>query len=166
MARVFLLLIVIPLLLIFFLIFTSIFQFGSTSKRRAITVLNQKSQEEILVRATTVAENVADFLRERQRDMLISTILPTTSAAYKEFIYKNKQALWAKKDGSIVKVLEPLYVEMSLIDKTGNEIIKIANGKIMPKDKLVNVSNPKNTTYKSEDYFLKAKNLNKGEVYM
>lgn len=165
-ARVFFLLIVIPLLLTAFLISTSIIQLGGTSKRRAVTVLDQKSQEGILTRATAVAENVADFLEERKRDVLISTILPTTAAAYKEFMDKNKQALWVKKDGDVFKVSDPLYVEMSLIDKAGNEIIKIAGGKIAPKAKLVNVRDPKNTTYKSEDYFSKAKNLNKGEVYI
>ncbi|MEA3222756.1 MAG: cache domain-containing protein [Thermodesulfobacteriota bacterium] len=165
-ARVFFLLIVIPLLLTVFLISTSIIQLGGTSKRGAITVLDRKSKEEILTRATAVAENVADFIEERKRDMLISTILPTTAAAYKEFIDKNKQALWVKKNGNIVKVFEPLYVEMSLIDKTGKEIIKIADGRVEPKAKLVNVRDPENTTYKSEDYFSKAKNLNKGEVYI
>lgn len=165
-ARVFLLIIVIPLLLIFFLISTSIFQLGGTSKKGAITLLDQKSKEEIMTRATAVAENVADFLRERERGILISTILPATAAAYKEFIDKNKQALWVKKNGNVVKVFEPLYVEMLLIDKTGNEIIKIADGRVVPKAKLVNVRDPKNTTYKSEHYFSKAKNLNKGEVYI
>ena len=55
---------------------------------------------------------------------------------------------------------------MSLIDKNGMELIKIVNGEATPKDKLVNVANPANTTYKTEDYFDKAKNLKRGEVYV
>ena len=55
---------------------------------------------------------------------------------------------------------------MSFIDKNGNEQIKISNGESVPRTKLVNVSTPSNTTYKNEDYFAKAKNLNKGEVYV
>jgi len=165
-ARVFFLLIVIPLLLISFLIANGIFQLGDISKERAISVLDQKNQDEILVRATSVADSIADFLRESERNILIATILPTTAEAYNEFIDKNKHALWVKKGGKIVKVLEPLYTEMALIDKTGNEIIKIDGGETVPKGELVNVSNPANTKYKSEDYFLKAKSLKKGEVYI
>jgi len=60
----------------------------------------------------------------------------------------------------------PLYVEMALIDKNGNEQIKIVDGQAVPANKLVNVSNPANTTYKTEDYFAKTKSLNKGDVYV
>ena len=165
-ARLFFLLVVIPLLLISSLIAFSIIHFGGMSKTGAMLALDQKSQQEIKVRTTDLAQNIADFLRERQKDVLITTILPTTPAAYKEFLETKTSALWGKKDSSIVKELLPLYVEMSLIDKDGNELIKIKEGKVVSKSELVNVSNPANTTYKSEDYFLKAKELNKGQVYI
>jgi hypothetical protein len=58
----------------------------------------------------------------------------------------------------------PLYKEMALIDKNGNEQIKIVDGQAVSGK--LNVSNPANTTYKNEDYFDKAKKLNKGEVYV
>lgn len=63
-------------------------------------------------------------------------------------------------------ILIPLYSEMTLIDKNGSEQIKIVDGQAVPADKRVNVSNPANTVYKTEDYFAKAKNLNKGEIYV
>jgi hypothetical protein len=167
-AKVFFLLIVIPLFLVALLIGKGIVQLGDTAKKRAVTVLDQKSQEEIKLRAINVADEVADFLNEREKDMLIATILPTTDTAYKEFILKNKQALWTKQDDKVRKVLAYLYKEMSLIDKAGNEIIKVVDGEIVPKSDLLNVSisDPANTTYKSEDYFLKTMNLSKGKVYM
>jgi hypothetical protein len=165
-ARVFFLLIVIPLLLMSFMIANGIFQLGDISKKGTISVLDQKSQSEILVRATSVAENVADFMRDCEKDVLVSTILPATGEAYREFVEKNNQALWVKKDGKIVKVLEPLYTEMALIDDAGNEVIKITDGEIVPEDKLLDVSKPENTTYKSESYFSETKKLNKGEVYI
>jgi len=59
-----------------------------------------------------------------------------------------------------------MYVEMALVNKAGKEVIKIVDGKIVPKSKLVNVSDPENTTYKSEDFFIKTKNLDKGNVYV
>ena len=165
-SRVFFLLIVIPLLLTSFLIANGIFQLGDTSKKGTAAVLDQKAQEEIMMRAVAVAENVASFLQECEKDTLVATILPANAETYREFILKNKQALWIKKDGKIVKSFEPMYVEMALVDKAGKEIVKIADGEIVPESKLMDVSDPGNTIYKSEDYFSKTKNLDKGDVYV
>ncbi|MDD5724134.1 MAG: hypothetical protein PHY29_10425 [Syntrophales bacterium] len=165
-ARVFFLLIVIPLLLTSFLVANGIFQLGDTSKKGAAAVLDQKAQEEIMMRTAAVSENVANFLRECEKDTLVATILPANAETYKEFMLKSKQALWIKGNDKIIKSYEPLYVEMALVGKAGNEVIKIADGEIVPESGLVNVSDPVNTTYKSEDYFAKTKNLDKGNVYV
>jgi len=165
-SRLFFLLVVIPLLLIASLIAFSIFNLGGLSKTGTMNALDTKSQQELSVRATDLAENISNFLRERQRDVLTTTILPSTQETYKQFLDTKTYDLWVKKDTGIVKEQLPLYVEMSLIDTKGNELIKIKAGKIAPKNELVNVSNPANTTYKSEEYFLKAKELNKGEMYI
>ena len=165
-ARVFFLLIVIPLSLMAILIANGIFKLGVTVKERAVTVLDQKSQEEIKIRAINTADEVANFLNERKKDILIATIFPATDSAFKKFVNENKKTLWIKEKDKIRQIAGPLYAEMSLIDKNGSEQIKIANGEIVPKARLVNVGNPANTTYKNEDYFAKAKNLNKGEVYI
>ncbi len=166
-ARVFFLLIVIPISLMAILIANGIFKVGNIATERAVSVLDQKSQEEIKTRAINTAEEVANFLMERKKDILIATILPTTDSSYKQFVNENKKNVWIKQpDGKIAQVLLPVYSEMALIDKKGNEIIKITNGEIAPKSALANVSNPKNTTYKSEDYFAKTVGLNKGDVYV
>jgi hypothetical protein len=78
-ARLFFLLVVIPLLLISSLIAFSIGHYGGVSKTGATLALDQKSQQEIKVRAVDLAQNVSDFLRERQKDVLIATILPQSS---------------------------------------------------------------------------------------
>jgi len=65
-ARVFFLLIVIPLSLMAILIANGIFKLGVTVKERAVTVLDQKSQEEIKVRAINTADEVTNFLTERK----------------------------------------------------------------------------------------------------
>ncbi|MBN1665067.1 MAG: cache domain-containing protein, partial [Deltaproteobacteria bacterium] len=160
------LLIVIPLSLMAVLIANGIFKLGDTARERAVTVLDQKSQEEIKIRAENIAEDVADFLREREKDILVTTILPPTENAFKEFISKNKKALWVKRDGNIFQIMEPLYTELAMINSAGNEVIKISGGQVVPQGNLINISNPANTTYKSEDYFAQAKKLNKGEVYI
>lgn len=165
-ARVFFLLIVIPLSLMAILIANGIFKLGVTAREKAVTVLDPKSQEGIKVLATNVADEVAGFLMERKKDLLVATILTPTESSYKRFVNENKKGIWTKVNGKIVRVSLPLYPEMSLIDKNGMELIKIVNGEATPKDKLVNVANPANTTYKTEDYFDKAKNLKRGEVYV
>ncbi len=163
---VFFLLIVIPLSLMAFLIANGMFKMGVSIKERAVSVLDQKSQEEIKVRAINTAEEVANFLNERKRDVLTATILPANEIAYKQYLKDNNKNIWVKQEGKIKQISTPLYAEMALIDKTGKEVIKIVNGQTLSADKLNNVSNPDNTTYKAEDYFVKAKILNKGEVYV
>lgn len=164
-GRVFFLLIVIPLSLMALLIANGIIKVGDTARERTVTILDQKSQEEIKVRAVNVADEVADFLRDREKDLMIATILPATEAAYKEFVDKSKKPLWVKQDGKIQKIYEPLYKEIALIDKLGDERIKILDGKVVPKDKLINVANPAATPLK-DDYFVKTKAYNRGNLYI
>ena len=163
---VFFLLIVIPLSLMAFLIANGMFKLGVTIKQSTISAIDQKSQEDIRARAVNTANEVASFLMESNKDLQVATIIPSTEAVYKQFVSENKKPVWVKRDGKIQQLLIPLYKEMALIDKNGNEKIKIVDGQAVPAKKLVNVSNPANTTYKTEDYFAKTKNLNKGEVYV
>ncbi len=163
---VFFLLIVIPLSLMAFLIANGMFKLGVTIKERTANVLDQKSQEEIKARAINTANEVASFLMESKKDLLVATIIPPTETAYRQFVLENKKPLWIKEGKKIQKVLIPLYKEMSFIDKKGKELIKIVDGKVAPADKLINVSIPANTTYKTENYFAKTQVLNKGEVYV
>jgi len=163
---VFILLIVIPLSLMAFLIANGMFKLGVTIKQSTVSVLDNKAQEDIRARAVNAANEVASFLMESNKDLQVATIIPSTEAVYKQFVSENKKPVWVKRDGKIQQLLIPLYKEMTLIDKNGNEKIKIVDGQAVPAKKLVNVSKPANTTYKTEDYFAKTKNLNKGEVYV
>jgi hypothetical protein len=161
---VFFLLIVIPLSLMAFLIANGMFKLGLTIKQSTVNVLDNKSQEDIRARAVNAANEVANFLMECNKDLQVATIIPSTESVYKQFVSENKKPVWIKRDGKIQQILIPLYKEMTLIDKNGNEQIKIVDGQATKK--LVNVSNPANTEYKTEDYFSRTKNLNKGEFYV
>jgi len=163
---VFFLLIVIPLSLMAFLIANGMFKLGYSVKERAVNVLDQKSQEEIKIRAINTAEEVANFLNERKKDVLTATILPANDVTYKQFLKENNKNIWIKEDGKLKQISAPLYTEMTFIDKKGKEIIKIAGGQTIPADKLANVGKPSGTNYAAEEYFTKAKDLNKGEVYV
>jgi hypothetical protein len=161
---VFFLLIVIPLSLMAFLIANGMFKLGVTIRQNTVNVLDNKSQEDMKARAVNTANEVANFLMESNKDLQVATIIPSTETVYKQFVSENKKPVWVKRDGKIQQILIPLYKEMALIDKNGNEQIKIVDGQATKK--LVNVSDPANTTYKTEDYFAKTKNLNKGEFYV
>jgi hypothetical protein len=165
-AGVFFLLIVIPLSLMAFLIANGMFKLGVTIKERTVNVLDSKSQEDIKARAVNTANVVAGLLNECKKDLQVATIIPSTETVYKQFISENQKSLWVSSDGKIKQVLVPLYKEMALIDKNGKEQIKVVDGQAVPAKKLVNVSDPANTTYKTEDYFAKTKKLNKGEIYV
>jgi len=99
------------------LIANGIFKLGVTVKERAITVLDQKSQEEIKIRTINLADEVASFLAERRKDVLVATIIPVTESAFKGFVNENRKALWVKEGNKISQVLAPLYSEMTYIDK-------------------------------------------------
>jgi hypothetical protein len=161
---VFFLLIVIPLSLMAFLIANGMFKLGVTIRENTVNVLDNKAQEDIKARAVNTATQVANFLMDCNKDLQVATIIPSTEAVYKQFVSENKKPVWVKNDGKIQQVLIPLYKEMALIDKNGNEQIKIVDGQVSKK--LVNISNPANTTYKTEDYFAKTKNLNRSEFYV
>ncbi len=165
-AGVFFLLIVIPLSLMAFLIANGMFKLGDTIKVRAVNVLDSKSQEDIKARAVNTANEVASFLMESKKDLQVATIIPSSEAVYKQFISENRKPLWVKRDGKVQQILVPLYKELALIDKNGNEKIKIVDGQALPAAKLVNVSNPADTEYKSETYFAKTKDLKKGDIYV
>lgn len=165
-GKIFFLLIVIPLALVSVLIANSILKVGDVAEQSAVVVMDQKSQGSIKVRAAALADEVANFLTERQEDLMVATILPTNAKPYKDFLDRKNRPLWVKKEGKLLRVATPLYKEMALLNPAGKEVIKIANGQIASADKLRDISNPANTEYLSEEYFAKAKKLRRGEIYI
>ena len=61
--------------------------------------------------------------------------------------------------------MRPLFLEMSFIDKSGQEIVKVTTSDIMPGD-LRDVSIKENTYCKAETYFEKLSSLRPGEIYV
>jgi PAS domain S-box-containing protein len=166
MARIFFLLIVIPMSLLVALVYTGIFDVGETTRKKAEAVLDEEYQNKIRIRTVHVADEVAKFLEERKSDLLIAKIIPRTDSDYSNFINRKQSYIWIREGKESKRVLFPLYTEMSLVDSSGMEVIKVLNGRIIAKAGLKNVSDPGNTTYKSEDYFSKTRNLKKGDVYL
>jgi hypothetical protein len=59
----------------------------------------------------------------------------------------------------------PLFVEMTYVDLAGNERIKVTHGDLTDKA-LKNVSEPRNTFVRAENYFAELKKLKPGEIYV
>jgi PAS domain S-box-containing protein len=166
----FLLLSLFPLILFGVLSFFSIQSIGDKIVDDAFLMVDLKTQHTLEVQASNVAKRVENFLRKCENDALILSRRELSESNLLNFQNTVQGELWirAKEENKIVgrKYFSPIYKEISFVDLNGNEKIKIINTYIVHKALLKNVSQPQNTTYKSEDYFIKSLLLNKGDIYL
>jgi transcriptional regulator with PAS, ATPase and Fis domain len=156
------------LLIIFFLIPIIILINQSLSKLETIKNLSNEKTETIVKEQTTrlcqsdaenIAKRISDFLISCEKDLESLSQLPPKSDTYLKFSNLHQRYV------NSLKTSLPLYKEITLINKDGAEIIKIAGNKIVPIEQLRNVTIPENTTYKSEKYFEETK-INDGMIYV
>jgi signal transduction histidine kinase len=168
-------------------------QIGKTAIENSVRALDNKSTEAIELRTVELAQRIADFLYERDKDILLLASFPPSQSRYldvykactREVITPSKKVrgddgkeitnlLWKNPDNKeswrhrppikFNKVIKPLYREITFIDLHGLEKIKISNGTISTD--LRDVSKKENTYCKAENYFSGLENLSKGEVYV
>ncbi len=134
------------------------------------TAINEKTLESLELQAIYIAKSVRKFLKQCEYDLLSLTSISPTANNYLKFSKNHLSEIWhlAYSNSTLAEIHEaiPLYKEISFIDKSGRELISVKNGKLVPAYKLKNVANPKNTTYKCENYFTEAKKLKPGEIYV
>lgn len=139
---------------------------GEKAIARSRQALDSKSAQALELRAVEVANEIADFLSARETDLKCVAILPRTPEAYLDFYNDHQRVIWRLTDSGESKEPFPLYREMAYIDQTGQEIIKISAGRLVSPEELEDVSDPRNTTYKSETYFSETQKLAEGEIYV
>ncbi len=171
-------------------------QIGDSAVKDSVRGLDEKSTEAIELRTQELAIRLADFLYERDMDVLqLSYIRPdpqTFLAVYKAYNRevivpgpwpRNSQRIesedpqyieWKNPDNKtswhnhaplgFKTVSTPLYKEITLIDLSGNEMIKITDGGISTD--LKDIRNQDNTYCRAEDYFKHLPSLEKGEIYV
>jgi len=176
------------------------------STQNSIRALDVKSREAIERLTTDTAKQVAAFLYDRDRDILLAAKIPANEALYRQFLdsrfrsvmlhrpwvmddrgekwvpseapdMTNEPIIMAKNDDNRRDfhyrppdrdgILEnrPLYLEMTFIDPSGNEIVKVGTSRQLPVTRR-NVADPANTYCRAETYFETLKQLKPGEIYV
>ncbi len=166
---------------------------GKISIEDSVQALDLKSTEAIEVRTVELASRIADFLHERDRDILMLSSFTPDAGRYLD-VYLASKGNVVKTDPALLSRPKeplppfesvnaensqqwrhrppirfptkavPLYKEITFVDPAGREKIKIVDGKIC--SELMDVSRVEQTYCKAEDYFRHLKDLEKGEIYV
>jgi hypothetical protein len=165
-ALSFFILIVLPLTITGVIISKGVIKVGEEATQANLRILDDNQKLSIAGRAQNVADAVAQFLTDREKDIRVATILPRDDQSYNTFLKSNTRGVIQSSNVGIVKIPVPVYREIAFLDKSGKETIKVTVDGVVPKDKLKDMSNPENGDFGAEDYFLKAKQLAPGEIYI
>lgn len=168
-------------------------EIGKTAIEDSVKGLDSKSTEAIELRTVELAKRIADFLYERDRDILVlasfwpdpKRYLEVYSACNRDVIAhgpwppgseekkppdipwrnpENRESWRYKPPYNFKKMSKPLYKEITFVNLKGQEKIKIINGKTS--GDLKNISKKENTYCKAEDYFPHLGHLKRGEIYV
>ncbi len=166
-------------------------QIGKRAIEDSVKELDKKATEAIEVRTMDLAARIADFLYERDRDLLAMALMPPDPAKYADasLMYKkevvvhdpngrdfrsqpgiswenpeNKTSWRQRPPNEFQTEVRPLYKEITFVDLAGMEKIKVVNGEIS--DDLKDVSLMENTYCRAEDYFRLLEKLEAGEIYV
>ena len=166
----FLLISIAPLLVFSFYTLVNISSVRNDIINHAKSDIDQMTQETMEVQAVLTAKAVERFLRQCENDLRLLKQSDFTPYDFLQFSRQHQSEIWIRKgtnsDPYEVHLQIPLYKEISFIDETGREKIKIKSGKIISPDLLKNVSIPRNTTYLNENYFNETAKLKDGEIYV
>jgi PAS domain S-box-containing protein len=137
-------------------------------RRSAETALDDQAAHALHLRAVTVADQVSQLLRATSADLKTLALLAPSAQRYLEFIQLHRSPIWYRGGTNErpieVRVNIPLYEEIAFIDADGHERLRIVHGQVSTD--LRDVSIPANTTYLSEDYFLRARHLPYDKIYV
>ena len=148
------------------------FNLESTSARLTSEISDTadiQASESLQMRATQVAESVADFLHQCESDLIFLSRSQLDQATLLNFYASRRGDTW-NRTGSATAPFEtreqvPLYRSIALIDKHGLERLVIRDGVAVPAAKLRNVADPARTEFLTEDYFNRVR-TQPGKLYV
>ena len=148
------------------------FNLESTSARLTSDIggtADIQASESLQMRASQVAESVADFLRQCESDLIFLSSSQLDQATLLNFYASRRGEIWYRT-GSTADPLEareqvPLYRSIALIDKYGQEKMVIRDGTALPASELRTVADPSRTEFLTEDYFTRVR-TQPGKIYV
>lgn len=161
----------IPQTILGLLALRSISDAGATSIARSREALDAKSAGALELRAVEAADAIARFLEEREADLRTLAYIPRANAAYLAFYQAHQEEAWhvpgvMDAEEAAQGTATPVYREIAYVDAAGQEVVSIVDGSIIPQSALRDVSDPANTTYRSETYFAETRDLAAGDIYV
>lgn len=118
---------------------------------------DKQGSESLQMRASQVAESVADFLRQCENDLIFLSRSQLDQSTLLNFYASRRGEIWYRT-GSSAAPFEtreqlPLYRSIALIDKNGQEKLVIRDSAVVPATELKNVADPLKTEFSNEEYF-------------
>lgn len=136
----------------------------------ATAALDTNAVRRLQLLARDGSQAITNLLEETVQETLSASLLARNSQTYLNF-YQNRYtdiyyAIGSDKAPGKLTETIARYRELVYIDASGQEKVRISNGEVIPQQALRNVSDPANTTYKTETYWAETRDLPRGEVWV
>ena len=162
-----LLLSLLPLLVSWLILLSNLEAVNARLSKEIADTADIQASKSLQMRASNVAETIADFLRKCEGDLLFLSRTPLDKLTLLNFYNTRRSEVWQRlgvnKD---LHELIPIYRSIAFIDKYGQQQLVIRNSRIVEPSGLHNISKPEETEFRNEDYFSRIKGLSKGEIYV
>lgn len=137
-------------------------------RQRTTETLDIQTTKALEKRTQMVAEQVTSFLHQVEDSLLDLALLPADPFVYQRFSANHQKQIWYRSGTNNrpfeVRETVPLFSELAFVDATGREQVRIIDGHIS--NELRQVSDPARTTYLTEDYFHRAADLARGDIWV